>query len=231
MAASRYRRLAVPLLLLALSCLAWPALAEDLAPAMQPVGSKTVNCGDTLAFTLSAVDPGGYPLFFSGTNLPINAILNPRTGYFNWQPTTDQAGNYSLTFTVANDRQPSYSTSETISVQVVNNPVQAAAVARIADTPLVFPSPFRPAPGTLVTIQYTLSKSADIEINIYSASAQMVKKLLLYKDADGGKEGLNKITWDGMTDFGSLVGNGIYVGLIIDREKQQLLGKVKLVAY
>lgn len=102
---------------------------------------------------------------------------------------------------------------------------------RLVDTPLSFPSPFKPAAGVPLTLQYTLTESADIDIYIFGSSIQIIKKLSAYKGEEGGKAGLNKITWDGRTDFGTIISNGIYLGTIVNREDQKVLGKVKIVVY
>jgi flagellar hook assembly protein FlgD len=102
---------------------------------------------------------------------------------------------------------------------------------RIVDTPLSFPSPYNPSSGSPVTLQYSLSQDADLNIFIFGSSGQIVKKLSALKGSEGGKAGQNKLTWDGRTDFGTIISNGIYVGTIVDKDSQQLLGKVKLVIY
>ncbi len=102
---------------------------------------------------------------------------------------------------------------------------------RIVDNPLAFPAPFSPGPGKEVTLQYSLSRSADIEIFVFSADGQAVRKLSFLKGEEGGREGLNKVNWDGIGGTGIRVGNGIYVATIIDREARNVLGKIKLVVY
>jgi flagellar hook assembly protein FlgD len=44
---------------------------------------------------------------------------------------------------------------------------------------------------------------------------------------EGGKAGYNQFTWNGITDFGKTVGNGIYVYKIISKGK--VIGTGKLV--
>jgi hypothetical protein len=45
---------------------------------------------------------------------------------------------------------------------------------------------------------------------------------------EGGHAGVNKVEWDGQTDQGYLAGNAIYVGTIISKDDNRLLGKVKM---
>jgi hypothetical protein len=72
--------------------------AVDHPPVLKPIGSKTVNEGKTLSFTLSARDPDGNKVTYSATGLPRGAKLAGNTGKFNWAPVPGQAGKYSVTF-------------------------------------------------------------------------------------------------------------------------------------
>jgi len=129
-------------------------------------------------------------------------------------------GKHNIRFTVANDyeRVASYS----VSVEVMGGPL------RIVDVPLTFPSPFsRPRHGT-VTVQYTLSADADIDVYITDVGGQRVKKFMCESGSEGGSAGMNKLTWDGMTAMGVPAGNAIYMGTIIARREGRLLAKFKL---
>ncbi len=86
-------------------------------PVLAAIGSKSVNEGQTLSFTLSATDPAGGTLTYSVTGLPSGAAFNTTTGAFAWTPTYTQAGNYSVTFTVSDG---SLTDSETIAITVAN---------------------------------------------------------------------------------------------------------------
>jgi len=120
------------------------------------------------------------------------------------------------------DAAHTVSTSEVCQVTVLGGPV------RIVDIPLTFPSPFSITRHGTVTIQYTLSKDAEIQIIFADISGQRIKNFIFPKGTEGGSAGLNKVTWDGRTDRGTLAGNGIYVGTIIAREHAKKLGSVKL---
>jgi len=64
------------------------------APALNPIGNKTVYEGDLLQFTISASDPDGDALTYSASNLPEAASFNPSTRTFTWTPGYNQAGIY-----------------------------------------------------------------------------------------------------------------------------------------
>lgn len=98
-------------------------------------------------------------------------------------------------------------------------------------SPLCYPSPFSRARNKEVAIQYNLSTAADIDIYIYSSSGEIVKKMTVQSGEEGGKAAANKVRWDGFSDLGRIIGNGIYMGTIISRAEKKVLGKFKLVAY
>lgn len=345
------------------------SLAVNHPPILSPIGSKEVAFGETLSFSLSATDPDNDQIFFSssmhiyfsGTDLPANAFLNPKTGDFKWTPEINQLGNYLITFRATDNGSPGMSTGETVTIKVVyrlvhrqkawgfglkkeektvetsevadlvpkitkigidgqayspsqtlfyvsENPkirIEATSPYRIVkeavsasldrkkietlpffnvqtfgekqdilslafeispadlspgehalniqvgnelgyssldivltagklsliDKPLAFPVPFRPSAGGDLTLQYSLSQDADINIYIASSSGEMVKKLSIPRGEEGAKAGMNKFGWDGRSDMGNYVGNGIYLATIVSREERKVLGKLKLVIY
>jgi hypothetical protein len=66
----------------------------DHPPALTTIGSKTVNEGSLLSFTVSASDPDGDTLTYSTSNLPTGASFNASTRTFSWTPTHNQIGTY-----------------------------------------------------------------------------------------------------------------------------------------
>ncbi|MFA4905880.1 MAG: hypothetical protein WC645_05195 [Candidatus Margulisiibacteriota bacterium] len=132
-------------------------------------------------------------------------------------------GDQKLTFRAANE----YGTvAEICSVKVMSGDVV------IIGTPLTFPSPVRLRTQRQVTIQYGLSRDADIDIYVFDIAARVVKKITCNSGAPGGQAGgtanPNKVTWNLQTDQGSLAGSGIYVFNIVDRGRNKVLGKGKL---
>ena len=107
-------------------------------------------------------------------------------------------------------------------VEVIAGPV------RLVGTPLTFPSPYSISKDKIVTIQYTLSKNAAIEIILTDISGRRVKTFVADSGSEGGSAGLNKLTWNGKTDLGPLAGNGIYLGIIVAKDEGRKLGSVKV---
>ena len=87
------------------------------SPTLTAIGNKSVNSNSTLSFTISGSDPDGDALTYSASGLPSGATFNASTRQFSWTPSSAQAGNYSVTFTVSDG---SLSTSETITITVGN---------------------------------------------------------------------------------------------------------------
>lgn len=69
-------------------------LDANYAPSLNPIGSKTVNEYQTLAFGISAYDPNSDALIYSASNLPAGASFNPSTRAFSWTPSHEQVGSH-----------------------------------------------------------------------------------------------------------------------------------------
>lgn len=101
-------------------------LAQDLTiftvltngpPVLNPIGDQTVPLGSTLALDLTATDPDGDSVTLSVSPLPLppNTSFNLASGSFQFQPTPDNIGDFSLTFS-ASDEQ--FTDSETVTFTV-----------------------------------------------------------------------------------------------------------------
>jgi PKD repeat protein/methionine-rich copper-binding protein CopC len=89
------------------------------APTLNPIGDKTTDENLNLNFTVTGTDPDDDPLTYSATNLPTGATFT-NDGVFNWTPTYNQSGTYTLTFTVSDGNLTSTETI-TITVNDVDN--------------------------------------------------------------------------------------------------------------
>jgi len=92
----------------------------NLPPVLGVVGNKSVAENQKLSFQLIATDPDGDTVSYSGSPLPSGATLNSSTGAFSWTPGFEQAGTYSVTFTVTDSAFPQKSDLETVSIHVAN---------------------------------------------------------------------------------------------------------------
>ena len=92
--------------------------------------------------------------------------------------------------------------------------VQTAGEIRVFGAPLNHPNPFDPGTQS-TTLGYVLSRSANVTINIFDLAGNLIARRSFSADQEGGKAGYNEVAWDGRTDGGDIVGNGIYIYLII----------------
>lgn len=95
---------------------------------------------------------------------------------------------------------------------------------------MAFPSPFDPEKG--IKIRYFLSGDADVRLVVYNAFGGTVYVSPLYgAGSEGGRQGMNQITWDGRTNLGNTAAGGLYVFQIIARSGSEIAhGFVKAAA-
>lgn len=86
-------------------------------PVLLPVPAQTVREGDPLRIALSASDPEGHELTYFSHLLPGGALLDPRSGVFQWTPAYFQHGNYEVPFLVTNGEQ---TTTQIAQIEVLN---------------------------------------------------------------------------------------------------------------
>ncbi|OGB88679.1 hypothetical protein A3H38_06100 [candidate division WOR-1 bacterium RIFCSPLOWO2_02_FULL_46_20] len=229
-----------------IACLVLFALAagaqDNHAPVLQLSdeysGKETIGVvyGEKLSFYLKAEDPEGDSIFYLGANLPVNSFLNPNTGFFSWTPTVEQIGDFLITFTAEDNKVPTLSHSVKITVKVGSRMVGMSASSaggsiKIVGFPLAFPSPYNLSSGQNVTLQYILSQDAEIEIIIFDTTARIVKRVLCGKGNTGGKSGINKVLWNGITEMGGPVANGMHIATIVSKADNTVLGKIKIMVY
>jgi len=162
---------------------------------------------------LQATIDNGTPETLTKTFDPNNAGI--LTSIYN--PTLTD-GVHSLKISITDD-QGNPSTRE-----VVGLVVQANSDISLQGAPLTYPNPYN---GTgNVSIGYILSKNNSITITIHDLmGSQLVKKSYSSGQA-GGKAGYNEVSWNGKTDAGEELGNGIYIYLIIADGKVISRGKL-----
>ncbi|MDN5786793.1 putative Ig domain-containing protein, partial [Pseudorhodobacter sp.] len=68
----------------------------NAAPVVATPQRLTVREGDPIRIPLVAFDPEGEGLSFRAPVLPAGAVINPKTGLFEWTPRFDQKGSYSI---------------------------------------------------------------------------------------------------------------------------------------
>ncbi len=98
------------------------------APVLTVPSAQTGNENQLLTFTISGTDiDGPTPLRYSATNLPSGASFDEPSRTFAWTPSFTQAGDYTVTFTVADSANPPRTDSKTVAIKINN--VNRAPVA------------------------------------------------------------------------------------------------------
>jgi uncharacterized protein (TIGR03437 family) len=99
------------------------------APVLSVPPVQTINENQLITFIISATDvDAGQTLTFSASNLPTGATFDTVTRTFNWTPTFDQQGTYTVNFTATDSHTPPL--SDTKPVQINVNNVNRAPVAQ-----------------------------------------------------------------------------------------------------
>ena len=104
--------------------------------------------------------------------------------------------------------------------------VLAASEISLQGNPLNYPNPFVPSNGTYIS--YYLTNDSNVNINIYDIAGNVIAKKACAIGGNGGSAGYNEVFWDGRTNGGDSVGNGMYVYLII--ADGSMIGKGKMTA-
>ncbi|NND74213.1 MAG: tandem-95 repeat protein, partial [Ilumatobacter sp.] len=111
------------------------AVDVNTAPTLAPIGDRSVDEWENLAFTLSATDSDlpANSLTFSAVGLPAGATLDAATGDVAWTPTEANGGAaYPVTFTVTDDGAGTLADSETVTI-TVNEINEAPVLAPVGD--------------------------------------------------------------------------------------------------
>lgn len=116
------------------------------------------------------------------------------------------------------------STSETCTVTV------AGGKPRLIGIPITYPSPLHLISTTQVIFQYTLSHNMNLDLYLFDVTGRVAKRYTINEGEEGGSAGVNKVTWNLMTDQGQKVSSGIYVFTLVNRDTKKLLGKGKFTA-
>ena len=71
-------------------------------PAITAPDHVTAIAGEGTVFDVTATDPAGLAFVFGASGMPAGAVFNAATGTFNWTPTKDQLGTYSIQIKATN---------------------------------------------------------------------------------------------------------------------------------
>lgn len=164
-----------------------PPPPQNRPPVLAPIGNRSVNTvlEERFRFTVTASDPDSPDLVFDAQPLPPGASfsldVNPASNFyglyvFDWFPTSDDVGNYTVRFTVTDNGEPPKSDFEDVTLTVgMNSPPSFIEVVYGTGEPIPvsqLPTPFPmllSAPGQTVSLTVTATDFDD-DTMTYSAS-------------------------------------------------------------
>jgi len=100
-------------------------------PVLSSIGDRSVYLGNSLGFTISAIDPDGDTITYSATDLPDGATFEGQS--FSWTPDSNQTGSYDVTF-YARDSQSEDSEEITITVAADSTAPTVSGLSPAADS-------------------------------------------------------------------------------------------------
>jgi len=77
-----------------------------------------------------------------------------------------------------------------------------------------YPNPFDPNKEK-TCIEYLLTSDEDVKIVIYTLNGELIKEWEFKAGERGGREGINRIYWDGRDRRGYKVANGVYFAILL----------------
>lgn len=92
------------------------------SPFFSPITNKVVTAGSSLSFPVNGVDPDWDKTTYSASDLPSGASFDTNSHTFTWQPTADQAGDYTPTFTITDSSNNSAEVTVNIKVESQSQP-------------------------------------------------------------------------------------------------------------
>jgi hypothetical protein len=89
------------------------------------------------------------------------------------------------------------------------------------------PNPYNPTSGQPAVFWYWLNEDKTTSIFIFDMQGSLLWKQTYIAGSQGGRSGVNTITWDGKNNFGEILPNGIYFFRIVQGSK--IVYKSKLI--
>jgi len=208
------------------------------------VNGKTIFSGDSISSTPSiegtvtataTIDTNSIKISVDSTQeitaeaITITPILAPYSYSIHYQYITAlAAGTHDLKVEAANTLGQ-VSTWDAVSVSVAASNTNA-----IQSRALNYPNPFPPSPtndpsvgGTY--IGYELSNDANVKIMIFDIMSTKLREISCTAGGTGGSAGYSEVYFNGLTNAGKTLGNGIYIYLLVIDGQVKAKGKLTIV--
>jgi hypothetical protein len=219
-------------------------VATDRPTLVITVSGKTIYSGDAISSTpsiegtitsVSGVDTSTIKIIVDSTqevtseSITITPITAPYSYSIHYQYITPiAAGTHDLKVQAANV------TGTTGTWDAVSVKIAAANTNAIESRALNYPNPFSPSlssdPGAGGTyISYELSNDANVKIMIFDIMSTKLREINCTSGGTGGSAGYNEVYFNGLTDAGRALGNGIYIYLLVIDGQVKAKGKLTVV--
>lgn len=98
--------------------------------------------------------------------------------------------------------------------------VAGKGIPQVIGYTLAYPTPFKPlSRGDTLRIAYNLSADADVLLILFDTAGRNLLTRKFNAGTNGGRLGYNQFEWNGATDFGAYIGNGLYIYQIVKGNK------------
>lgn len=170
-----------------------------------------VSKGDGQSYTIASISnshsiPDYCALKFSPPDYPAGMTISP-DGVFSGIPAVDN-DSWDITFFITDYLNISATKTLEFTTMHVGMPVQGV---ENNDIPvLVQPNPF----SSETIIRFTLKEDSPVEMNLYNLAGQRIRTLIPDKDMTSGE---HLFSWNGTTDDGTPLENGMYYYLLRSR--------------
>jgi hypothetical protein len=116
---------------------------------------------------------------------------------------------------------------EGITGATLNNAFEIKTYSFDLSLALNSPNPFDPA-REKTTVIFNLSKDTDVNAYIFTITGDLIWKNNFMAGSSGGKAGENSFTWDGISNFGEMMSNGVYLLHLVERVTGRTVAKGKI---
>lgn len=77
-----------------------------------------------------------------------------------------------------------------------------------------YPNPFNPNRPESVTIAYKMAQDVEVKVYIFDITGQLMRTITI-SSSNRGPDGMSRVSWDGRSNFGDVVENGVYLVRIV----------------
>jgi thermitase len=160
-----------------------------------------------------ALDPSSIKLYFDNIQV-IGTItwINSKECELDYAPFNSLLDESVKTYAIKVEAADTFAN---VAVKEISGLKASTKSAKIIGPVLSYPTVIRPSLGQTAQIAYNLTANADIAIYLYGLDGQNIWTKKFTGGTVGGVAGYNQVLFDGKSDLGGILGNGLYVFKIV----------------